>query len=118
MKSAMNGAALPPGPVTTRTMVQLLLGQTMQWWYRHGRQLREEHGFPKPLPGFGRRKWDPRHVDAWLLARMPLELQPAPVPLDPPPAPSTPPDATSDPAARARKLQARIAAVVGASAAP
>lgn len=92
-------------PVTTRQMVEQQLGQTMAWWYRHGRALREQHGFPAPLPRFGKRKWEPRAVEAWKLARMPVELR-TPAPPEPPP----PPDA---PEARSRRIADRIARVVG-----
>lgn len=104
-------------PVTTRFMVTEQLGQTMQWWYRNGRRLQEQHGFPAPLPGFGMRKWDPRLVEAWKLARTPLELrQPAPDPAGPAARGVGGAAARGgEEEARARKLAERIARVTGGS---
>lgn len=35
------------------------------WWFRHWRNLRKEHGFPSPMPGFKTLRWDPRAIELW-----------------------------------------------------
>jgi hypothetical protein len=41
------------------------LGVPLERLYRVHRTLREEHGFPRHVPGLSR-LWDPQAIDAWL----------------------------------------------------
>lgn len=44
--------------------VAALLHRQMNWFYKHRRRL-EALGFPRPVPGMGRR-WDPVAIRHWL----------------------------------------------------
>ena len=41
-----------------------LLGRTVPWLHRHIRRLRDQHGFPRPLPVINR--YDRQAVRAWI----------------------------------------------------
>ena len=49
------------------------LGRSLGWLHRHIRELREKHGFPRPLQGIG--LYDPLAIDAWI-ARQRAEAAP------------------------------------------
>lgn len=50
--------------------VAALLGKSLNWTHRHIRRLRDQHGFPAPLPLI--RRYDPIAIRAWI-ARQSLE---------------------------------------------
>lgn len=52
----------------TLAQVAKRFGKSRIWMYRHMRDLAANHGFPPPIPGFGR-VWDPRAIEAWLEAQ-------------------------------------------------
>lgn len=52
-------------PLLTFPEVAERLGVPLNSLYRNHRVLREEHGFPAPVPGLGRR-WDPQAIENWL----------------------------------------------------
>jgi hypothetical protein len=49
------------------------LGLTPGAFSARRRRLEEEHGFPPPVAGVGRR-WDPAAIEAWLDAQRPRKL--------------------------------------------
>jgi predicted DNA-binding transcriptional regulator AlpA len=49
----------------TAAEVAAALGVTVEKFYRCHTELREQHNFPKPVPGFGR-LWDPKAIENWL----------------------------------------------------
>lgn len=35
------------------------------WWAQNWKRMVRDHGFPSPLPGFGRPRWSRALVDTW-----------------------------------------------------
>jgi len=58
-----------PDALLKHGQVAQLLGHSADWFSRHRAQL-EAQGFPRPVPGCGRR-WDPAAIEAWLAAQRP-----------------------------------------------
>jgi predicted DNA-binding transcriptional regulator AlpA len=58
--------------------VAAAIGISADWLYRHLSRLQEDHGFPEPVPGLTRRRWNRAAVEAW------LNRAPGPPPTPPP----------------------------------
>jgi hypothetical protein len=50
--------------LTAHQVAEILALDSARAFAQRRRRLEEEHGFPRPVPGVGRR-WDPLAIEAW-----------------------------------------------------